>query len=107
MGQLDKAERIARRPFDLSPDACSSHGLLSQIYIAQGRPQDALPENRASTVRCHPVRFLFRSRTTLLVAKKESDGALSEYVTKYHADGAYQIALVYAFRNQSTKHSSG
>ena len=33
--------------------------------------------------------------------KKESDAALSELVTKYHAGGAYQIALVYAFRNQS------
>jgi hypothetical protein len=26
---------------------------------------------------------------------------LSELVTKYHASGAYQIAQVYAFRNQS------
>ena len=32
--------------------------------------------------------------------KKESDAALSELITKYHADGAYQIAEVYAFRNQ-------
>ena len=33
--------------------------------------------------------------------KKESDAALIEYVAKYHANGAYQIAQVYAFRNQS------
>jgi hypothetical protein len=33
--------------------------------------------------------------------KKESDAALSELVTKYHEGGAYQIALVYAFLNQS------
>jgi hypothetical protein len=33
--------------------------------------------------------------------KKESDAALSESITKYHAGGAYQIAQVYAFRNQS------
>ena len=32
--------------------------------------------------------------------KKESDAALSELITKYHAIGAYQIAEVYAFRNQ-------
>jgi len=31
----------------------------------------------------------------------ESDTALSELVTKYSASGAYQIALVYAFRNRS------
>jgi hypothetical protein len=33
--------------------------------------------------------------------KKESDVALSEFIAKYHADAAYQIAAVYAFRNQS------
>jgi tetratricopeptide (TPR) repeat protein len=33
--------------------------------------------------------------------KKEADAALRELVTKYHAGAAYQIAEVYAFRNQS------
>jgi hypothetical protein len=33
--------------------------------------------------------------------KKESDDALQELVVKYHASGAYQIAEVYGFRNQS------
>src|SRR2546428_269161 len=33
--------------------------------------------------------------------KKESDAALKELVAKYHEGGAYQIAQVYAFRNQS------
>jgi hypothetical protein len=31
----------------------------------------------------------------------ESDAALSELIAKYHEGGAYQIAEVYAFRNQS------
>ncbi len=31
----------------------------------------------------------------------ESDAALSELIAKYHEGGAYQIAQVYAFRNQS------
>ena len=35
--------------------------------------------------------------------KKESGSALSELIAKYHAGGAYQIAEVYAFRNQSDK----
>ena len=33
--------------------------------------------------------------------EKESDAALSEFIAKYHEGGAYQIAQVYAFRNQS------
>jgi hypothetical protein len=31
----------------------------------------------------------------------ESDAALRELIAKYHADHAYVIALVYAFRCQS------
>ena len=37
----------------------------------------------------------------LRISQKSREAALSELVTKYHAGGAYQIALVYAFRNQS------
>jgi hypothetical protein len=33
--------------------------------------------------------------------KKESDAALSELITKYHASNASEIATIYAFRNQS------
>src|SRR5882757_2037353 len=102
MGQLDKAAADCKKALDLSPDAWLCHGLLSQIYIAQGRPQDALPEIKL--VRSDVIRaFLYPIAYYSLGRKKESDGALSEYVTKYHADGAYQIALVYAFRNQSDK----
>jgi hypothetical protein len=32
--------------------------------------------------------------------EKESDATLSELIAKYHASDAYQIAEVYAFRNQ-------
>jgi hypothetical protein len=35
--------------------------------------------------------------------EKESDAAWSELIAKYHASAAYQIAEVYAFRNQSDK----
>ena len=100
MGQLDKAAADSKKALDLSPDAWLSHGLLSQIYITQGRPQDALPE--IELVRSDFIRaFLYPIAYYALGRKKESDTALSEYVTKYHADGAYQIAQVYAFRNQS------
>ena len=32
---------------------------------------------------------------------KESDAALSELITKYHASNAFEIATIYAFRNQT------
>jgi TolB-like protein/Tfp pilus assembly protein PilF len=100
MGQLDEAAADCKNALDLSPDAWLSHDLLSQIYIAQGRPQDALPEIEL-------VRYPFLRANLYSIAyyalgrKKEADAALSELVTKYHAGGAFQIAQVYAFRNQS------
>jgi hypothetical protein len=66
----------------------------------QGRPQDALPE--IELVRPDPIRaFLYPIAYYALGRKKESDAALSELIAKYHAAGAYQIAEVYGFRNQS------
>ena len=102
MGQLDIAAADAKKALELSPDVVFSHWLLSQIYISQGRPQDALPEIelvRADVARAllYPIAYYALGR------EKESDAALSELIAKYHAGGAYQIAEVYAFRNQSDK----
>jgi tetratricopeptide (TPR) repeat protein len=67
--------------------------------VMQGRPQDALPE--IELVRNGPFRAaLYAIAYYALGRKKESDAALSELITKYHASMAYQIAEVYAFRNQ-------
>jgi TolB-like protein/DNA-binding winged helix-turn-helix (wHTH) protein/cytochrome c-type biogenesis protein CcmH/NrfG len=100
MGQLDQAAADAKKALELSPDVWFSHGLLSQIYIIQGRPQDALPE--IELVRSDFIRaFLYPMAYYALGREKESDAALSELIAKYHAGAAYQIAQVYAFRNQS------
>ena len=48
-----------------------------------------------------PIRaHLYALAYYALGRKKESDAALSELVTKYHASNATEIATVYAFRNQ-------
>jgi TolB-like protein/DNA-binding winged helix-turn-helix (wHTH) protein len=100
MGQFDRAAADSKKALELSPDAWPSHGLLSQIYINQGRPQDSLPE--IELVLADDMRAVLYPMTYYALGrKKESDAALSELVTKYHAGGAYQIAQVYAFRNQS------
>ncbi len=43
-GQLDEAAADCKKALELSPDVWPSHILLSEIYVIQGRPQDALPE---------------------------------------------------------------
>jgi len=42
-------------------------------------------------------------RLLCLGRKKESDAALAELVAKYHADSAYQVAEVYAFRAEADR----
>jgi TolB-like protein/DNA-binding winged helix-turn-helix (wHTH) protein/Tfp pilus assembly protein PilF len=99
MGHLDEAAADCKKSLELNPDIWSSRTFLSQIYVMQGRPQDALPE--IELIRYDAYRaFLYPIAYYALGRKKESDAALNVFVTKYHTDGAYQIAQVYAFRNQ-------
>jgi TolB-like protein/DNA-binding winged helix-turn-helix (wHTH) protein/Tfp pilus assembly protein PilF len=99
MGQLDEAAADSKKALELNPDVVASHKVLSKIYVMQGRPQDALPE--IELVRYEATRlFLYAIAYHALGRKEESDAALSKLITKYHASMAYQIAQVYAFRNQ-------
>ena len=100
MGHLDKAAEDLKKALQLSPDVWAGPILLSQVYVMQGRPQDALSE--IELVRGDVWRtFLYAIAYHALSREKESDTALSEFIAKYHEGGAYQIAAVYAFRNQS------
>jgi len=100
MGQLDEAVANFKKALELNPDVVAAHVVLSQIYVMQGRPQDALPE--IELVHYDRYRtFLYPIAYHALGRKKESDAALRELVTKYHASMAYQIAQVYAFRSES------
>jgi TolB-like protein/DNA-binding winged helix-turn-helix (wHTH) protein len=99
MGQLDQAAADCKKALERNPDVVAAHVVLSQIHVMQGRPQDALAESERVG---YPVvrMFLYAIAYHALGRKKESDSALSELVTKYHANNAYEIAMVYAFRNQ-------
>ncbi len=100
IGQLDQAAADFKKALELNPAVGAAHMVLSQMYVMQGRPQDALPE--IELVRSDFIRaFLYPIAYYALGRKKDSDAALSELVTKYHAGAAFQIGQVYAFRNQS------
>jgi len=101
MGQLDEPVADFKKALELRSDVWNGHLFLSQIYIMQGRPQDALPEiervQNDSDVRL----YLYALAYYALGQKKEADAALSGLIAKYQAIDAYSIAEVYAFRNQS------
>jgi tetratricopeptide (TPR) repeat protein len=97
-GQLDQAAADGKKGLELDPDSAGVHILLSQIYLMQGRPQDALPEIE----RIHYASYracLYALAYHTLGRERDSDAALSELM-KYHASSASEIAAVYAFRNQ-------
>jgi len=97
MGQLDQAAADCKKALELNPDVS---GVLSQIYLMQVRPQDALRE--IERVNYAPLRaFLYALTYHALGREKESDAALRELITKYHASNAFEIATIYAFRNQT------
>ena len=99
MGQLDEAAADFKKAIELNPDLWNGHIFLSQIDVMQGRPQDALPE--IELVRYGPYRaFLYAIAYHALGREKESDATVTQLIAKYHASMAYQIAQVYAFRNQ-------
>jgi tetratricopeptide (TPR) repeat protein len=97
MGQLDQAAADCKKGLELNPDVST---VLSQIYLMQGRPQGALPE--VDRVHNAPVRaFLYALTYYALGRKEESDAALRELMMKYHASNAFEIATIFAFRNQT------
>ena len=100
MGQLDQSAADSKKALEVNPDHWSSPINLSRIYLLQGRPQGALPEIEhvhSTTYQAHLHALTYYA----LGRKKESDAALNKLITKYHASDAFEIATIYAFRNQT------
>src|SRR5277367_401837 len=98
-GQLAQGETDAKKSLELSPDVWPGPVLLSRIYLAQGRPQDALTEIKQ--VRSDSLRtFLYALAYAAMGQEKQSDVALKALIAKYSTRDAFEIAQVYAFRNR-------
>ncbi|MBZ5653549.1 MAG: protein kinase [Acidobacteriia bacterium] len=102
MGRLDEAAAALQKTLELNREQPFVHMGLGLVYLAKSRPQDALAEAGQDQ---HPI---FRLQGLALAyhalgRKQESDQALAELMTKYRADGAFQIAEVYAFRGEADR----
>ncbi len=100
LGQLAQSAADSKKALELDPDNWFSRVDLSRTYLLQGRPQDGLAE--IGHVHNAPHRaWQYALTYYALGRKRESDAALSELITKYHASNAFEIATIYAFRNQT------
>lgn len=98
-GALDEAEADIKKALERDPGAGAAHDYLADIYVLQGRNQEALaeiPQERIPEYRLQHYAIAYYS----LGRQKEADAALTELVTKYRDHTAFQIAQVYALRNQ-------
>jgi TolB-like protein/DNA-binding winged helix-turn-helix (wHTH) protein/Flp pilus assembly protein TadD len=98
-GKLDEAEADLKKAREFRPDDFLSSVFLSEIYVMQGRPQNALPEIERLGYPKIGL-FLYAIAYHALGRKKQSDAALEELIAKYQTINPYWIAEVYAFRNE-------
>jgi TolB-like protein/DNA-binding winged helix-turn-helix (wHTH) protein len=100
LGPLAQSAADSKKALELDPDHWGSRVDLSRTYLLQGRPQDGLAEIEHVHNATHRA-WLYALTYYALGRKRESDAALSELITKYHASNAFEIATIYAFRNQT------
>ena len=102
MGSLDQAIADLKKGLELNPKA-AAHVILAEIYVIQGRSEDALAEieqiRPGSPFRLQESAIAYHA----LGRENESETALQELITKYQTVAALQIAEVYAFRNERDK----
>jgi eukaryotic-like serine/threonine-protein kinase len=98
-GRLEDATAAIQKALALDPEFPFLHTVLSRVYLARSRPQEALAEaeREPTGFRLQDLALAYHA----LGRKQESDQALAEFVAKYAAAGAVQIAEVYAFRGET------
>jgi tetratricopeptide (TPR) repeat protein len=100
MGRLDQSAADSKKALEVNPDHWSSPINLSRVYLLQGRAQDALPEIEHIHYPTYRA-WLHAIVYHMLGREKDSDAALRKLTMKYHASNAFEIATIYAFRNQT------
>ena len=101
-GRYDEAQKELQKALDLNPQAIFAHYTLGKILIAERKSQLALAE-----IEKEPGEWAKLTGQALayhaLGRGQDSTAALGALIAKYGADGAYQIAQVYAYRGESDK----
>jgi TolB-like protein/DNA-binding winged helix-turn-helix (wHTH) protein len=101
-GRYDEARDALQKALDLNPQAPLVHLNLGKILLAEGRPQQALAEIEKEPSGWGKLTGLALAYHTL-GREQDSNAALAELIAKHHTFSAYQVAQVYAYREESEK----
>ncbi len=98
-GRLEEAEQQMRRLISLNPNYASGHSSYTFILLRMGRLDEALE------MADKEVEDVWRSLSKSLILfslgrKAEADAELQRYIDKFHEFWSYQIAEIYAWRNE-------
>ena len=103
LGRYEDARGALAKALDLNPNQITMiHEVGGEIYLAQGRPQEALAEMEKEPA------GLYRDLGEALAyhalgRRQESDAPLARIISQHTNDGAYQIGQVYAYRGETDR----
>jgi serine/threonine-protein kinase len=97
LGRHKEAAAALKKSIELGPEMGNSHALLSRIYLALSRPQEALNEVQSEN---HPLFKLCGLALAYhaLGRETESDASLAKLIELGQKEAPFNIADVYAFR---------
>jgi TolB-like protein len=101
-GRLDEAEAAAHKAADLQPEAASTHRYPVFIAIQRGDAQSALREAQLEPDDTYR-RFELALAYVALKDQPAADAALAELIATSRNIAAFQIAEVYATRDETDK----
>jgi tetratricopeptide (TPR) repeat protein len=101
-GQLAEAELAIGKCLELNPQQLHVHMDLGLLFLDRGKPDSALAEmmNEPEPAwKGYGLAIAFHA----LGRKSDADNTLATFIHEYRNDWAYQIASIYAYRNEKEK----
>ncbi|MCI0446877.1 tetratricopeptide repeat protein [bacterium] len=101
-GKFNEAEAAFRKALELSPQLAGPYNRLGMIYLLQAQSEKALAEFQKEP---NPV---WRQQGLALYYhatgnKKEAASTLNEFIKEFENDASFQVAEIYAYRNEPDK----
>ena len=99
-GRLADSEQSYRKVLELSPQRVGTHALLALNLVAQCRSNEALDEALREPEEW--ARLWALAVTHYAAGRRaEAEGALFELIARHAEESAYQVAMVYASRDET------